>query len=97
MTPERQPASIPLKDRLGQQKWLTLIGLPILIYTTLTGIYSIWGLLFIYWGLMSARHGTVHLLEDIEQEENPVLFWLIELLWFGTGLLYIYADLYRFL
>jgi hypothetical protein len=90
--PRTQVGKQSFADALKQQKWLTLIGLPILLTTSLTGIYGLWGLLFVYWGLVSLRSGEVYLLEPIERRHDPVLFWTIVMMWIGFGLLYMVAD-----
>ena len=77
-----------------QQKWLTLIGLPVLLYTTFMGIYSVWGLLFVYWGLTSLRSGEVFLLEPVERDRDPALFWIIAVMWIGFGFMYVLTDFY---
>lgn len=91
-TPKRKESDF--KEVLRQQKWLTLIGLPILMYTTFIGTYSVWGLLFVFWGLTSVKSGSVYLLEPIEREEDPALFWIISVMWIGFGLLYVLTDFY---
>ncbi len=83
-----------LTDALKQQKWLTLIGLPILLITSLTGFYSIWGLLFVFWGFVAIRTGEVYLLEPIERSKDPMLFWIIVLMWIGFGALYVVTDFF---
>ena len=92
MTPKLRAKPTSASRVLAEQKWLTLIGLPILIYAMLNGIYAVWGVLFIFWGVRSAMAGQVHLLEDIDKEEDPLLFWIIVALWIGSGLLYVYID-----
>lgn len=91
-TPVRQDSNIV--GKLKQQKWLTLIGLPILLLTTFSGFYSVWGLLFMYWGVVSIMSGEVYLLEPIEREIDPTLFWIISVMWIGFGAMYVIADLY---
>jgi len=94
------PARIPrikqtFKDWIKQQKWLTLIGLPILLAATYAGYYSIWGVLFIFWGIKSTMSGEVYLLEPINRTQNPILFWAISVMWVGFGIMYILADIYQ--
>ena len=76
-----------------QKKLLTLVGLPVLLVLTWLGIYAVWGALFVYWGLLSMRSGQAFVFEEIERDENPILFWIIVLTWIGSGLLYILIDL----
>lgn len=81
-------------EKLKDQKWLTLVGMPILLVTTFNGIYSVWGLLFVFWGIVSIRAGEVFLLETVERNKDPVLYWIISILWIGFGLLYILTDFF---
>ena len=97
MTPNPSPGPRSLRDALRRQKWLTLIGLPVLVFAMLNSIYSPWGLLFIYWGITSVVAGNVYLLEDVERREDPALFWIIVAMWIGTGLLYVHADIATYL
>lgn len=97
MTPKFRTQSASTSRVVGQQKWLTLIGLPVLIYATLNGLFFIWGLLFLFWGVISLRSGQVFLLEDIHRRDDPALFWIIFTMWLGSGATYIYYDLSRFL
>lgn len=83
---------LSLAQSLKQQKWLTLIGLPILLITTLLGIYTLWGVLFVFWGITSLRSGQVFLLERIDRGSDPALFWIIVGMWIITGSLYVIGD-----
>ncbi|MGB0504705.1 MAG: hypothetical protein ACPGGK_00790 [Pikeienuella sp.] len=97
MTPKRK--SETQKSRTGQnvwasQKWRTLIVLPVMIVATLLGWYAIWGLLFVYWGYLALTRGEVFLVEAINRDEDPALFWILMALWFGSGAYYIASAFY---
>lgn len=83
------------KEKIATQKWLTLIAMPVLLITTFNNIYSIWGVLFIYWGATSVYSGEVFLVENIERDKSPILFWTISAMWIGFGIMYILTDLYH--
>ena len=83
-----------LVDNLKDQKWLTLIGMPVLLVSSFSGIYFFWGVMFVFWGVVSLRSGEVFLLEPIERRQDPALFWIISAMWIGFGLMYILADFY---
>ena len=93
VTPSRTKNS-KFSEFLGSQKWPTLVALPVLVVATINNLYSIWGVLFIYWGLRSLFSGDVYLVESIERDKNPILFWIITAMWIGFGILYIFADFY---
>ena len=97
MTPKLRARGSTFQHALAQQKWLTLIGLPILIYSTIQGLFFVWGLLFVLWGIGSLRTGHFFLLEDINRREDPALYWIIFAMWLGSGATYIYYDVTRFL
>ena len=79
---------------LKHQKWLTLIVLLMLLTSTLSGFYGLWGLLFIFWGLLAVRSRQTFLIEPISRSENPALFWLLTVLWIALGALYVLTDIF---
>ncbi len=82
-----------LPEVLKQQKWPTLIALPILIVGLLLELYVLWGILFVYWGVTSMLSGEIYLVEPITRRDDPALFWIILGMWIGSGLLYIHTSL----
>ena len=52
-----------------------------------------WGLLFIFWAVPSVRTGEAFLLGPVIREDQPVIFWVVTVLWFVLGLMTILADL----
>lgn len=94
-TPPLQRSRRPsFKDSLRHQKWLTLIGLPTLLTSSFLGFYTLWGLLFVFWGMVSLRTGQVYLLETIYREDDPALYWIIVIMWLASGGLYVLGDVY---
>ncbi len=82
------------KSILIPRKWPTLIALPVLLVTAYFGYYAAWGALFVFWGVTSTRSGQVYLVEPIDRQETPVLFWAISAMWIGFGVLYVLVDLF---
>lgn len=76
------------------RNWLTVSVLAILIGSAVAGLYSIWGVLFIYWGLTACNSGEAYLIAPIDRGKDPVLFWLLTGMWFVFGALYILADIF---
>ncbi len=74
-------------------KWLTVAALGGLSAATMRQWYWVWGLLFVYWGVIGIRSGSAFLIEDISRAEHPALFWLISAMWTSFGVYYVYADL----
>ncbi len=92
--PMTKPGKSAVLEKMKEQKWLTLIVLPVLFISTFMGIYAFWGVLFIFWGLSSIRSGDAFVVEPIRRSDEPGLFWLINLMWVVFGVIYILADLY---
>ena len=93
-TPPKTDSGTSLKQNLANQKWLTLIGLPVLLVATFNSIYSLWGLLFIYWGATAIMARETYLLQPIRRDDDPAIFWIICALWVGSGVLYIMTDFF---
>ena len=74
-------------------KWPTLAALPILAFATYFEWYWVWGLLFIYWGISSTLAGEAFVVEPLYRGRNPVLFWLVSVVWVIFGLWYVVSDL----
>ena len=72
----------------------TLLALPVLLAATYFEHYYIWGFLFMFWSVLSVRAGDAFLVEPIAQDEYPILFWTITIMWFGFGLWYVIGDLH---
>ncbi len=81
-------------NSLRHHKWMTIAAVLVLLATTLAGVYAIWGVVFVYWGVLAIRSGQAFLVEAIERRENPVLFWVLTAMWFGFGVLYILTDIF---
>ena len=92
-TPPRVAAQPSATTLHADRKWRTILAIPVLIGSALLGIYVIWGALFVYWGLLTAREETAFVLEPVERNEDPILFWIIVAAWIGSGLIYIAVDL----
>ncbi len=79
---------------LRNQRWMTLLILAALLVSTFAGYYGLWGLLFIFWGLLAVRSGQAFLIEPINRATDPALFWSLTGLWTGLGVLYVLADVF---
>lgn len=76
-----------------EKKLLTIAVFAALVVATIRDWYWLWGLLFLFWSIQGLRTGEVFLIEDIQREDHPVLYWLITAMWAGFGIWYVYADL----
>ena len=60
--------------------------------TTVLGYQALWGLLFMFWTIPNFYSGHALLLTDVTRDEDPILFWLIQLAWVALGLSMIAID-----
>lgn len=63
-----------------------------LMVATALGYQSLWGLLFLYWTIPNFYSGHAFLLSDVTREDDPILFWLIQVAWVALGLMMIALD-----
>lgn len=75
------------RDRL-----LNYITFVVLMATTFMGFQSLWGLLFIYWTIPNFYSGHALLLSDVTRDDDPLLFWLVQIAWVALGLMMIASD-----
>ena len=74
-------------------KWKTIVALLIIYAAVILDWYWVWGLLFIMWTIPALYSGQTHLVEPINRDENPVLFWFIVITWLGLSAYMIVGDL----
>ena len=68
---------------------LVLIGLISALFMNWTWP---WGLLFLYWTLPACYSGETFLVGTLHRKDEPLLFWLVVVLWISLGLLMILLD-----
>ncbi len=73
---------------------INYLAFALLMISIAFGIQSLWGALFVYWAVWSIRANHAFLLSDVRRDEDPVLFWLIQLAWVVFGLWMIAADFF---
>jgi hypothetical protein len=71
---------------------LNYVVFAVLIVSTALGFQSLWGLLFLYWTVPNFYAGHAFLVSDVSREEDPILFWLIQLAWVALGVMLILSD-----
>lgn len=64
----------------------------VLMVSTFLGISTIWGLLFLYWVIPNFYSGHAFLISDIARDDDPVLFWLIQVTWVVFGIVLLVSD-----
>lgn len=64
----------------------------VLMMSTVLGVQFLWGLLFIFWTIQNFQTRHAFLLFSVSQDDDPVLFWLIQLAWLIFGVLMVAPD-----
>lgn len=70
------------------------VALPVLVVAAVLGIYWIWGLMFLWWLVPSVMSGQAQLVFPVQADEDPILFWVVVVLWAVFGLMMIAASLF---
>lgn len=73
-------------------RWLNYVTFAALMISTALGYQSLWGLLFLYWTIPNFYTGSAFLLSEITRDEDPILFWLIQIAWVVLGLMLVALD-----
>ena len=74
--------------------WVSLV---ILVVATIFTHYWVWGLLFIFWAAYALKSDNSHLLLPVNKQNEPLLYWAVNLMWLVFGIWYLAFDiLWRF-
>ncbi|WP_170371180.1 hypothetical protein [Ruegeria arenilitoris] len=68
-------------------------ALPVLLVATWLGLQWPWGLVFLWWAVPSIRSGQAFLIDTVNREADPLLFWTVTVLWVVFGGLMVTADI----
>ena len=83
-----------LADRVSQSKLPTVVALAVLLIATWMDWQWVWGVFFLYWAVLGIVTRQAFVVGTVEQDENPVLFWLISVTWLVLAALSIFYDLF---
>lgn len=78
----------------AETKFPTVVVLVVLLAATYFDWYWVWGMLYLYWGVMSLVDGQVYLVQTVRREENPYLFWSVTAMWLILAIVVIVIDLF---
>ncbi len=78
----------------AETKFPTVVVLLVLLAATYFDWYWVWGMLYLYWGVMSLVDGQVYLVQTVRREENPYLFWSVTAMWLILAVVVIVIDLF---
>ena len=79
---------------MSHSRVLNYVTFLLLMLTTALGYQSLWGLMFIYWTIPNFYSGHAFLLSDVTHEEDPILFWLVQIAWVFLGALLVVLDFF---
>lgn len=63
-----------------------------LMVATWVELSTPWGLLFLYWTIQNFRLGHAFIVTEVNRNETPVLFWLVQSAWLILGISMIVTD-----
>ena len=73
-------------------KWKTILALILVCAAILLEQNWLWGVLFLFWSVLSVRSGETFFVERLSRRRDPVLYWLVVAIWIGLSLYLIIAD-----
>ncbi|PAB59057.1 B12-binding domain-containing radical SAM protein [Anaeromicrobium sediminis] len=100
-SPNRSTNSSQSSDSLGSVrsmaftnpsdfKWRTFLALGLIATSLFMNWNWIWSVFFLYWAILDIKSGYTFSVEPISRNENPILYWLIIILWLGLAIYSIY-------
>lgn len=81
-------------DMVIQSKAPTVAALVVLLGATVIGWTWVWGIFFLYWAVSGIVTGYAFVVQTIERDRNPALFWLISITWLVLAGLTIVYDFF---
>lgn len=63
------------------------LALLFILICVISGKYWLFGFLFLVWAILDIRNRQTYLLEIIQKDENPILYWIIVITWFTFAIL----------
>lgn len=83
-----------LADRASQSKLPTVVALAALLIATWMDWQWVWGVFFLYWAVLGIATGQAFVVRTVDQDESPLLFWMISVTWLVLSALSIFYDLF---
>ncbi|WP_421703088.1 hypothetical protein [Aliiroseovarius sp.] len=79
---------------MSRSRLINYLALPVLLAAAVTGLYWVWGLLFLWWLVPSIATGLAHFVFEVDRDQDPILFWIVVVMWAAFGLMLIAASLF---
>ncbi|MXY77779.1 MAG: hypothetical protein F4Y40_12030 [Acidimicrobiia bacterium] len=81
-------------DRMSRSKLPTVVALAALLIATWMDWQWVWGVFFLYWAVLGIMTGQAFVVRTVDQDESPLLFWLISVTWLVVAALSVFYDLF---
>lgn len=78
--------------RMNRRRLINYAAFVALMVSTGLGFGSLWGLLFLFWTILSVYSRRALLVFDVSRDDDPVLFWVIQVAWVVLGIVMILSD-----
>ena len=78
---------------MNGQRLINYAAFVALMVATGLGIGLLWGLLFLFWTILNFRSRRAFLIFEVSRDEDPFLFWLIQLAWAVLGVVMVLTDI----
>lgn len=75
-------------------KWKSIVALILVFCGIIFNIPLVFGFLYILWAILDLKSGYAYIVEDVTREKNPILFWLIVLVWLFSGVYIFLKDIF---
>lgn len=69
----------------SQIKWKAILGLAAVVIGMVMNWNIIFGVLYLTWGIQDLRSGYSFILEEVNRNDNPILYWSTVSIWLLSG------------
>ncbi|MEM8897357.1 MAG: hypothetical protein AAGC85_04600, partial [Bacteroidota bacterium] len=81
----------PESEKSTHTHWKAWMGVGLILAGLLMDWHWLWGIFFLLWALSDLRSGVTYLFEPIHKKTNPLLYWLILMIWLGLSVYSIFS------
>lgn len=81
-----------MRKTATRAKWPSVAVLAALLAATAVGWYWVWGIFFLYWSIYGIVTGQAFVVQMVYREENPNIFWFINVSWVVLAVITILYD-----
>lgn len=78
-------------------KWKTVIALTLLLIAIMLNWSWVYGILFIAWAIADIATKRVYFVEEVTRAKNPILLWIIVILWLLLGIYSLLESFFPYL